>query len=72
MVINPNECPVCNRVDPDGLEACADCYNGVWARAAQWEQRALKAEELLDAALAEVRRLQGLLYAEHRPAPEVS
>ena len=21
-------CPVCNKVDLDGLEACSECYNG--------------------------------------------
>jgi hypothetical protein len=38
----PNECPVCDKVDPDGLEACAACYGGVWAewRKAETERAA--------------------------------
>jgi hypothetical protein len=32
-IADPNECPVCNEVDDDGLEACAACYNSVIADA---------------------------------------
>lgn len=72
MVIkHSNECPVCNRVDPDRLEACADCYNGVWARATRWEQRALRAEARLEAALDEVQRLRGHGEVEYRKTSTV-
>jgi hypothetical protein len=56
--MNPCQCPICDEIDEDGLEACSECYNTVTANAvaAKREIKELKGQ-LADARqIAELQR----------------